>query len=390
VIARLVLLGAGGDLAGRFLLPALAGIGDEPIAVTGADTADWDDRTFRRHVAARLERHAPHVPHDRLLRSLRYRRADVADAGAVARALAGTGPVAVYLALPPRAFPAAVASVARAGLPLSSRVAIEKPFGEDLEGAVALNAGLANLVSEDAVFRVDHVLGMPATQRLIERRLGPDDGWDAEHIAEVEILWEETIALEGRAGFYDAAGALRDVLQNHMLQLLALVAMEPPAGVEDLRERKVAALRATHATDATRRGRYAGYAEEQGVDPARATETFAEVLMTVDTPRWAGTTFRLRAGKALSRGYKGIVLHRRDGEDERIEVDRLGEGEPPAYAHVLRDLLSGGSALSVRGDEAEEAWRIVTPVLRTWADDRVALLEYPAGSDGPPRLQSRY
>jgi glucose-6-phosphate 1-dehydrogenase len=386
VLVRLVLFGAAGDLAGRFLLPALAGLGDEDIAVIGADTADWDDDAFRRHVAARLERHAPDVPHDRLLRSLRYRRADVADASAVADALAGTGPLAAYLALPQRAFGAAVASLARAGLPPGSRVAVEKPFGENLEGAIALNDRLRALVGEDATFRVDHVLGMPVTQRLVERRLGGDDGWDAEHVAEVEILWEETIALGGRAGFYDAAGALRDVLQNHMLQLLALVAMDPPASVEDLRDRKVAALRATHATNATRRARYAGYAEEEGVDPARATETFAEVLLRVDTPRWAGTTFRLRAGKALARGYKGVILHRRDGEEERIEVDRLGEGEPPAYAHVLRELLSGGSTFSVRGDEAEQAWRIVTPVLQAWVADRVPLLEYPAGSDGPPRL----
>jgi glucose-6-phosphate 1-dehydrogenase len=379
VIARLVLFGAAGDLAGRFLLPALTtlhGVLPEGFAVVGVDTAEWDDEAFRRHAGD-----APVV--------LRYHRADATDPAAVADALrtAGDGPLVAYLALPQRTFRAAVGCLAEAGLPPGSRVAIEKPFGEDLPGAVELNRLLTGTAgSEEAVFRVDHVLGMPRTQALIERRLAGEKGWDAGHVEEVQIRWEETIALEGRAGFYDAAGALRDVLQNHMLQLLSLVAMEPPADVEGLRDAKVQALLATRATGASRRARYAGYAAEDGVDPARQTETFAEVLLDVATPRWAGTRFRMRAGKALARGYKGVVLHRRDGGTEHLEVDRLGEGEPPAYANVLRDVLSGGTALAVRGDEAEEAWRIVTPVLDDWAAGRVPLEEYAAGSDGPPRL----
>jgi glucose-6-phosphate 1-dehydrogenase len=208
-----------------------------------------------------------------------------------------------------------------------------------------------------------------------------------EDVAEVEILWEETLALEGRAGFYDRAGALRDVLQNHMLQLLSIVAMEPPASIAELRDRKVEVLRATRAVGSGR-ARYAGYAQELGVDAARETETFAEVLLEVDTPRWAGTTFRMRAGKALGHGFKGAIVHPRDGDPIAFEADRLGEGEPPAYEHVLQDVLSGGSTLSVRADEAEEAWRIVTPVLEAWAARRVPLTEYAAGSDGPPRLAS--
>jgi glucose-6-phosphate 1-dehydrogenase len=203
----------------------------------------------------------------------------------------------------------------------------------------------------------------------------------------VEVLWEETIALEGRAGFYDAAGALKDVVQNHMLQLLSLVAMEPPASAAELHDGKVQALRRTRGAGPTRRARYAGYAQEEGVDPARGTETFAEVLLAVDTPRWAGTTFRMRAGKALAHDMKGLILHRADGSEERIEVDRLGTGEQPAYRNVLADLLGGGSALSVGGDEAEEAWRIVMPVLRAWAASGVPPEEYPRGSDGPPPLR---
>ncbi len=384
-----MLFGAGGDLAGRFVLPALTallaeGRLPEGFAVVGADTADWDDEAFRAHVAARLERHAPDLPAGALLGSLRYRRADVSDAGAVGEAVraAGDAPQAAYLALPPRTYLDAVRSLSAAGLPAGSRVAIEKPFGESLEDARTLNALLAEMADEDAVFRVDHVLGMPETQALVRRRIDASDGWDARHVREVEVLWEETIALEGRAGFYDAAGALRDVLQNHAMHLLALVAMEPPASTDEVRDRKVEALRATRAAGPSARARYAGYAQEEGVDPARETETFAELLLAVDTPRWSGTTFRLRAGKALARGCKGVLLHREDGV-ERIEVDRPGEGEQASYSGVLADLLGGGSTLSVRGDEAEEAWRIVTPVLADWAAGTPPLTEYPPGSAGP-------
>jgi glucose-6-phosphate 1-dehydrogenase len=163
-----------------------------------------------------------------------------------------------------------------------------------------------------------------------------------------------------------------------MLQLLALVV----AGDDRAR-----GLRATRVPDPlrSRRARYAGYAQEPGVDPARGTETFAEVLAAVDLPGWEGIPFRLRAGKALDHGMKGVVV-RRGGEEERIEVDRLGEGEPPAYVNVLAEVLGGHSGLSVHADQAEEAWRIVTPVLDAWAAGEVPLDEYAPGSPGPARL----
>ena len=381
-IARLALFGAGGDLAGRLLLPALATLhadGRLPadFQIVGADTRDWDDAAFRRHVAARLERHAPGVS-DVIAASARYRRADAADPDAVAEVMraAGGEPLVAYLALPQRAFAGAVASLGAAGLPPGSRLAIEKPFGEDLDGAIALNSLLGELIPrEDAVFRVDHALGMPAVKELGELHA------DADSIEEVEILWEETLALEGRAGFYDAAGALKDVLQNHMLQLLAVVA----AGTATSRLEALRAVRPPSSGDMptrTRRARYHGYAEEDGVDPARGTETFAEVLLDVDTPRWRGARFRLRAGKALAENFKGIVLHRRAGHTQRFAC----EDEVGAYRSVLLDVLGGGSALAVHADEAEEAWRIVMPVLDAWAAGEVPLEDYAAGSAGPPRL----
>ncbi|MDQ3859772.1 MAG: glucose-6-phosphate dehydrogenase [Actinomycetota bacterium] len=445
MIERLVLFGATGDLAGRYLLPALAALqaaGRLPggFTVTGASRENMHDVAFRRSARERLEQHAGGVPataREAVVRSLRYRPADVGDAESVASVIEPGGPVAAYLALPPRLFPAAVTALGRVRLPAGSRIVLEKPFGEDLQSAIALNRLLAETLGpagEQAVFRVDHVLGMATVQNLLTLRLANrflDAVWNSDHVEQVEILWEETLALEGRAGYYDRAGALKDVLQNHMLQLLALIAMEPPAGLEarDLHDRKLEALRSvrplTRADVArrTRRARYTGgrlatgedvpsYAEEDGVEPERETETFAEVAVGLESERWAGTRFLLRAGKALRRRRKMAIVRFRPAGDEagelRIGVDgpedlglQLTGGAPesparlrlsatppgfdlPAYGRVLLDVLSGRSTLSIRGDEAEQAWRIVTPVLDGWAGGDVQLEEYPAGSTGPP------
>jgi glucose-6-phosphate 1-dehydrogenase len=438
MIPNLVLFGASGDLAGRFLFPALAtlralGRLPEDLTIIGTARPSWDDEAFRRHVSERLAAHAADVPpehRDALTRSLRYRGADLTDAQDVAAVvrLAGDGPVAAYLALPPGLFGATVTALGGAGLPAGSRVALEKPFGESLDDAVALNATLARTVGEageQAVFRVDHVLGMATVQNLLSlRRHDPllAAVWDAEHIVQVEVRWEEDLALEGRAGYYDATGALKDVMQNHMLQVLCLLAMEPPAGPgeRELRDAKVGVLRAVRPSAAgqTRRARYGAgrigdravpaYVDEEGVDPDRGTETFAEVVLELDTPRWRGTRFVLRAGKALRARRKDAVVRFRarkaGGKPDclRIGIDgphdislRLNGTAPttltgppptsdvPPYSHVLLELLDGGSALSVRGDGAEAAWRVFEPVLAAWRDGLVPLEEYPAGSDGP-------
>jgi glucose-6-phosphate 1-dehydrogenase len=445
MISNLVLFGASGDLTGRFLLPALAtlratGRLGEELAIVGTARAPGDDEAFRVHVAERLAEHAADVPpehRDALTRSLRYRPADVTDADDVATVirLAGEGPVAAYLALPPGLFRATVTALGAAGLPPGSRIALEKPFGESLHDAVALNQVLAGVVGEageQAVFRVDHALGMATVQNLLAlRRHDPVLAavWDAEHIEQVEVRWEEDLALEGRAGYYDGTGALKDVMQNHMLQVLSVLAMEPPAGPgeRELRDAKVAALRAARlpgpdeAAGCTRRARYGAgrigdrpvpaYADEEGVDPDRGTETFAEVVLELDAPRWRGTRFVLRAGKALAARRKEAVVRFRATEPDgapsclRIGIDGPFDvavqltglapmtltGPPPAsdvppYGHVLLDLLDGGSTLSLRGDGAEEAWRVVEPVLAAWRENRVPLEEYRAGSDGPPPI----
>jgi glucose-6-phosphate 1-dehydrogenase len=439
VIEQLVLFGATGDLAGRYLFPALAALfaaGDlrDSFCVTGVARGNLDEAAFRRSVDERLAEHAGDVPvaaRQTLLRSLRYQAVDIADPVSVASVLAGSAsPVAVYLALPPRLFPVVVEALGQAGLPAGSRMVLEKPFGEDLDSAVSLNRLLAKVVGdagEQAIFRVDHVLGMATAQNLLALRQNRvlDPVWNGAHVEQVEILWEETLALEGRAGYYDGAGALKDVLQNHMLQVLCLVAMES-ANADGLRDRKVDVLRSARPLT-SRRARYGAgrlsdtrgasvpaYAEEDGVDPARGTETFVELTLELEAERWRGTPFVLRGGKALRRDRKGVSIRFRssdanaanelwigiDGPSDiclRLTGGAFGRpmpvelhGEPPAadllaYARVLLDVLTGGRMLSVRGDEAEWAWRVVTPVLEAWRANRVPLEEYPAGSDGPHR-----
>jgi glucose-6-phosphate 1-dehydrogenase len=282
---------------------------------------------------------------------------------------------------------------------------------------------------------VQNVLGTRLANRVLEPL------WNSAHVDEIEIVWDETLALEGRAGYYDHVGALKDMVQNHLLQLLCLVAMEPPVslGERDLRDRKVDVLRSVRPLDAndvatrTRRARYTAgrvgdrdipaYVDEDGVTAEHDTETFAEVVLELDNWRWSGTRFRLRTAKALGHDRKEIVVHFRpvphhpfdqpqepaanllrfglDPEGLSLELTGTGPGaarslvplvlsaeleppELPAYAPVVLDVLRGEATLSIRADEAEEAWRIVTPVLDGWSRNQAPFEEYDAGSDGPP------
>jgi glucose-6-phosphate 1-dehydrogenase len=468
VIDRLVLFGSTGDLAGRFVLPGLAALhaaGHLPAAfrIVGAAREELDGDAFRRHAASRLEEHAADTPpasRQAIVRSLHYRPVDVADhksVAAVIRAVETTSdtPFAAYLALPPALFERTVTALGAVGLPKGSRVVLEKPFGRNAADAAALNALLARTTASagpGAAYRVDHVLGMDTVHNLVGLRLADPvlaAVWDGTHIDHVEVLWEETLALEGRAGYYDTAGALQDVVQNHLLQLLSLVAMEPPApsGRPDLHDRQIEVLRKLRPiTDEdiasrTRRARYTAgtladnggaagntvpdYVDEDGVDPSRQTETFAEVSFEIDSDRWNGTRFTLRAGKALRERRKGVgVRFRRpgnpsptsvagqavtgrlwigiDGPNElsltlvglapgptsRVQPLTLVSPPPvaalPPYANVLLDILRGGDDLSVRGDVAEEAWRVIDPIVNGWRREKPPLETYPADSDGPP------
>jgi glucose-6-phosphate 1-dehydrogenase len=317
---------------------------------------------------------------------------------------------------------------------------MEKPFGSDAASADKLNQVLTRVVREDQIFRVDHYLGMSTvlnilglryTNRMLESVL------DSAHVASVDILLDESLALEGRAGYYDTAGALVDMLQSHALHVLSFLAMEPPStiGPQDVRDGAAAVLRATRVrgndpVGSSRRARYTAgrvgdrilpsYVDEDGVDPGRRTETLAEVVVEVNNWRWAGVPFRLRAGKAIRELDKRVVITFKEpnwvpegllgyerpdrihiGLDPEVlrfdfningpadprTVERVGMGvklEPgdlPPYGQVLAGVLAGDPTLSVRGDQAVQTWRIVEPVLRAWRDGAVPLEEYEAGSD---------
>jgi len=456
MIDRLLIFGATGDLSARFLLPGVAALmaaGKLPqgFELIGAGRDEWSDQEFRPWAAEQLSRHGGALPPaavDAVLASTRYCRADATDRAAVAGLTSGRSPIAAYLALPPAVFPAAVSALHDAGLPPGSQIALEKPFGESLQEAVALNALLAETLPERAVFRVDHFLAKTTVQNIVGTRLANrllEPIWNSAHIDEVEIVWDETVALEGRAGYYDGVGALKDMVQNHLLQLLCLVAMEPPvsSSERDLRDRKVDVLRSVRPLGEedvprqTRRARYAAgrigdrrvpaYRDEPGVDPALGTETFAEVELELESWRWSGTTFRLRTGKALSRDRAEVAVRFRhvphlpfdeaadpapnvlrfglDPETLALELTGTGPGPSPgltpltlragllpavlpAYGRLLLDVLNADPTLSIRGDEAEESWRIVDPVVAAWSRGLVPLEEYPAGSEGPPGKSS--
>jgi glucose-6-phosphate 1-dehydrogenase len=455
-VKRIVIFGATGDLTARYLIPALAKLyeaGRLPsgIKIIGVDRREWknDKNGFRRLMLDSLERHAGGVSANARARMvtevLEYRRADVTDARSVTSALGPlTEPILAYLALPPAVFAPTLEALKGAGLPEGSRVAIEKPFGVDLESAQSLNRLLHEFLPEQAIFRIDHFLAWQPFPTIMGLRFANgilEPLWDRNYIERVEILWEETLALEGRAGYFDHAGAFKDLIQNHLLQLLCLTAMEAPTALHrrNLRDRKVDVLRAIRrlspeeARAHTVRARYGAgrigkrqipaYTAEEGVDPSRGTETFAQVTLMIDNLRWAGVPFVLRGGKALShfRGeiavhFKAVphlafqradhprpnVLRVRLGPDRvtlnlnvngpydpfDLESIELGADFAPqeffaAYERLFLDLLEGNTTLFVRADEAEESWRVAAPILDAWEKELVPLLEYPAGSDGP-------
>lgn len=441
----LFILGASGDLTSRLLLPSLASLlarqPDRRIALRGAGTEQWDAEKWRSVVAEAFS-DAPDAL-DRV-RVEDYVAADVTDREAVAALVDGLEPGTVlYFALPPAVTSAAIDAMNGLTLPEGTLLAMEKPFGDDEASARELNEKLVALVPEQQVFRVDHFLGRSTLLNLLGVRLANrvwEPVWSAEHVESVFIRFDESLALEGRARYYDKAGAMIDMIQSHLLQVLALVAMDPPASLDerDLRDAKAAVLRATHVRGddpaaSSRRARYTAgrvgerdlpaYVDEDGVDAARDTETLAEVTFEVSNDRWEGVPFVLRSGKALTakkseivvtfrpvrhipRGLAGspadggrltfslgpdtmvLGLHVTGGDDpfalrdEDLTAD-LGEGQRRSYEEVLDELLDGEVALSVRADEAEECWRIIQPVRDAWAQNAVPLEEYAAGSLGP-------
>jgi glucose-6-phosphate 1-dehydrogenase len=443
----LLILGASGDLAARLLMPGLGGLltvqKDRRVQLVGAGTESYTADEWRERVRAAMttgEASGPGV--DDLLAHTSYLTADVTKQDELKKLLAACdNPPAIYFALPPAV--TALACDALAGLDLDGvRLALEKPFGTDQASAHALNEKLATLVPEDRVFRVDHFLGTSGVLNILGTRFANriiEPLLNNTHVASVEIVFDETLGLEGRARYYDHAGALVDMIQSHLLQVLAVAAMEPPAflNATDVRDLKALALRATRLwgddpRTASRRGRYTAgtidgrhlpsYVDEDGVDPALGTETLAELTVEVRNNRWAGVPFTLRSGKGLGddrheiaftfqkpahvpERIKGIDRPNRlrldlktlqmsldldvNGPGDPYTIDHatltaeLGEGQLPAYGEVLAGVLEGDPMLAVRGDTAEECWRLIDPVLAAWKRGDVPLEDYEAGSSGP-------
>lgn len=448
-VTTLLVLGASGDLAFRLLLPALGQLltvePERRIQLVGSGTEHYSPDQWRERLRTAFAASVSSGPAvDAVLAGSRYLTADVTTADGL-RAVLGAcePPVGIYFALPPAVAISACQALERIGAGPGTVLALEKPFGTDEDSAHELNELLLRILPERQIHRVDHFLGRTTVLNLLGWRFANrvfEPIWNAEHIERVDIVYDEELGLEQRARYYDHAGALVDMIQSHLLQVLAFVAMEPPSSIDevDLRDAKAMVLRATRVWDgdavaSSRRGRYTAgrvrdrelpaYLDEPGVDAANDTETLAEMTVEVQTWRWAGVPFTLRSGKALGRRRREIMVTFRPAarvpsglegdapanvlhlalapERVTLELNLNGPGDPDtlsrevlevdfdpgrlqAYGEVLSGILDSDAALSIRGDTAEQCWRIVAPVIGAWRAGAVPMVDYPAGSAGPP------
>ena len=436
----IVFFGATGDLAYKQIFPALQALvkrHNVNIPIIGVAKAGWTLDQLKARARDSVEQHggADEVAFAKLTALLQYVDGDYREAATYTqlRTLLGSARSPLhYLAIPPTMFEVVVDGLAAAGCTNEARVVVEKPFGRDVASAAELDAVLHKCFPESAIFRIDHFLGKEPVQNILYTRFANlflEPVWNRTHVQSIQITMAETFGVQGRGRFYEEAGAIRDVIQNHLLQVLACLAMDPPTGgtpdsMRDEQARLLKAVRPLTPSDVVR-GQFQGYRKEDGVAPDSTIETFAAVRLFIETWRWAGVPFYIRAGKCLPvtanevivklkhtprqtfrEPSEGLPNHIRlrlspdvviaigmrvkeageqmRGEDVELIASHQSCDEMTPYERLLGDALHGDSTLFARGDTIAAQWNIVEPIL----GNRTPLHEYEPNTWGPPEAAS--